>query len=43
MAVGDNNKYTISIDTAILFACEKKISASIREEHQLTLQKTNIK
>lgn len=38
-----NTRYVISIDSAILFVCHKKISDSIREAHQLTLQSKNIK
>ena len=38
----EDQKYIISIDTAILFICQKRISESIREAHRATLQKKNI-
>lgn len=43
MAAEEQHRYTISIDKAALFVCHKKISDSIREAHQITLQKTPFK
>ena len=42
MAVGENNKYSVSIDSAILFVCQKRISDGIRDAHLATLQTKNI-
>ena len=43
MALNPNKRYTISIDTAILFVNHVKISPSVREAHELALLKTNAK
>lgn len=43
MAKNPNKRYTISIDTAILFVNHVKISPSVREAHELALLKTNAK
>lgn len=43
LMAAEDHRYTISIDSAILYVCHKRISDSIREAHQLTLQKSNIK
>lgn len=42
MAAEEDKKYIISIDTAIMFICQKRISQSIREAHLATLQTKNI-
>ena len=34
-----SDRFTISYDSAILYVCHKKISDSVREAHQMTLQK----
>lgn len=39
----ENNRYEISIDSAVLYVCHKRISDSIREAHLMTLQTKNIK
>jgi len=43
MAQGENQRYNVSIETAELFVCHKKISDSIREAHLLSLQHNTIK
>lgn len=43
MARAADARYTISIDKALLYVCQKRISPSIREAHQLALQSKNIK
>ena len=42
MAAKEDTKYMISIDTAILFVCQKRVSESIREAHQTTLATKNM-
>lgn len=42
MAVNKDDKYTISIDSAILFVCQKRISDAIREAHRETLKTKNL-
>lgn len=42
MSVDADQKYTIAIDTAILFVCQKRISEAVRDAHRETLQKKNI-
>ncbi len=43
MALETDHRYTISIDKAELYVCHKRISDSLREAHQITLQKTPFK
>lgn len=43
MSQDDTARYTISIDKAVLYVCQKRISASIREAHQIALQTRNLK
>jgi len=42
MAVNADDRYTISIDSASLFVCQKRISEAVREAHRETLQEKNI-
>ena len=43
MAVEATGRYTISIDKAELYVCQKKIATSVREAHQVMLLKTPFK
>jgi len=43
MATEEAGRYTISIDKAELFVCQKKIATSVREAHQIMLLKTPFK
>ena len=43
MATEATGRYTISIDKAELFVCQKKIATSVREAHQIMLLKTPFK
>ena len=42
MAVDANEKYSITIDKAILFVCQKKIARAIRDAHLETLLRKNV-
>ena len=42
MGIIEDKKYIISIDTAILFICQKRISEAIRDAHRATLQTRNM-
>ena len=42
MAISPDKKYIISIDTAILFICQKRITEAVRDAHRATLQTRNM-
>ena len=42
MGIEADKKYVISIDTAILFICQKRIADAVRDAHRATLQRRNM-
>ena len=43
MALNSDTDYSVVIDSAVLNVCHKRVSASVREAHELALQKTPAK